>query len=247
MKNIGSLMGVGVALGLLTLATRLLGLDGLVRESIAEGRLLDWVMGSLSLLWLLVLLKAPWDLFFQAHIAAFEQQRARERGIVLEAGREQYITVLRRRLLAIAIGSHVGSALIIASVAFFTHRAVGYWFAGFYLIATLFRPAVAGYAYLRERLTRLTEETAYPRQDVAELRSRVAALEIELAQRRETAQQEVQTQEIRAQHQAQELAVLRQRVAQIGQEFESAASRFTDQKSVIEGLQAIARLVKAVP
>ena len=247
MKNIGSLMGVGVALGLLTLATRLLGLDGLVRESIAEGRLLDWVMGSLSLLWLLVLLKAPWDLFFQAHIAAFEQQRARERGIVLEAGREQYITVLRRRLLAIAIGSHVGSALIIASVAFFTHRAVGYWFAGFYLIATLFRPALAGYAYLRERLTRLTEETAYPRQDVAELRSRVAALEIELAQRRETAQQEVQTQEIRAQHQAQELAVLRQRVAQIGQEFESAASRFTDQKSVIEGLQAIARLVKAVP
>ena len=247
MKSIGSLIGVGVTLGLLTLATRLLGLDDLVRESIVEGRLLDWVMGSLSLLWLLVLLKAPWDLFFQAHIAAFEQQRARERGIVLEAGREQYITVLRRRLLAVAIGSHLVSALIIAGVAFFTHRAVGYWFAGFYLIATLFRPAVAGYSYLRERLTRLTEETTYPRHDVEELRSRVATLESELAHSRETHEQEAQTQEIRAQHQAQELAGLQHRVAQIGHELERAASRFTDQKSVIEGLQAIARLIKAVP
>jgi hypothetical protein len=246
MKSIGSLIGVGVTLGLLTLATRLLGLDGLVRESIIEGRLLDWVMGALSLLWLLVLLKAPWDLFFQAHIAAFEQQRARERGIVLEAGREQYITVLRRRLLAIAIGSHLVSALIIASVAFFTHRVVGYWFAGFYLIATLFRPAVAGYSYLRERLAHLTEETAYPRHDVVELRSRVSILESELVQSREALSQQEERNRLRDMAQTHELAELRQRVVTISQEFSTAASRFTDQKSVIEGLQAIARLVKTV-
>ena len=247
MKSIGSLVGIAVALGLLTVAARLLGLDGLVRQSIEAGRLLDWVMGALSLLWLLVLLKAPWDLFFQAHIAAFEQQRARERGIMLEAGREHYITVLRRRLLAIAIGSHLVSALIVAVVAFFTSRVVGYWFAGFYLIATLFRPALAGYAYLKERLTRLTEETAYPRQDVEELRRRVATLELDLGQSREELSRSVQTMQRQEALQAQELAALRHRVVTIGQQFESAAARFTDQKTVIEGLQAIARLVKAVP
>jgi hypothetical protein len=246
MKEIGSLVGAAVLLGLLALVARLLGLEGLVRESIEAGRLLDWVMGSVSLLWLLVILKAPWDLFFQAHIAAFEQQRARERGIVVEQGREHFVLTLRRRLLMLAIGSHLGSAVIIACVSYFTHHSVGYWFAAFYLLATLFRPAVAGYSYLRERLTRMTEETAYPRADVIELRGRVTTLESELYSNREELRQQWDASLHRESLQAQELAELQSRVAQIGQEFENAASRFTDQKAVIEGLQAIARLVKTV-
>ena len=243
MKGIGSLLGIGLLVAVFTLAVRLLGLDGLVRESLLEGRLLDWLMGTLSLLWLLVLLKAPWDLFFQAHAAAFEQQRARERGIALLAGREEGVSVLRRRLLIAAIGAHVASAVIIALVAFFTHRVAGYWFSGFYLLATLFRPALAGYGYLKERLRRLVEETTYPREDIVSLRARVQTLEQELQTHQEQQQQLTEAAQVREALQAQELAQVRGQIAQISQAFEAAAARFTDQKAVIEGLQAIARLV----
>ena len=243
MKGIGSLLGIGLLVAVFTLAVRLLGLDGLVRESLLEGRLLDGLMGTLSLLWLLVLLKAPWDLFFQAHAAAFEQQRARERGIALLAGREEGVSVLRRRLLIAAIGAHVASAVIIALVAFFTHRVAGYWFSGFYLLATLFRPALAGYGYLKERLRRLVEETTYPREDIVSLRARVQTLEQELQTHQEQQQQLTEAAQVREALQAQELAQVRGQIAQISQAFEAAAARFTDQKAVIEGLQAIARLV----
>ena len=80
-----------------------------------------------------------------------------------------------------------------------------------------------------------------------ELRRRVATLELELGQSREELSRSVQTMQRQEALQAQELAALRHRVVTIGQQFESAAARFTDQKTVIEGLQAIARLVKAVP
>jgi hypothetical protein len=39
-----------------------LGLDDIVRASIAAGHLLDWIMGGLCLVWLILILKAPWDL-----------------------------------------------------------------------------------------------------------------------------------------------------------------------------------------
>ena len=56
-----------------SLAAWLLGLDDLVRRSIEAGHLLDWVMGALCFVWLLVILKAPWDLYFQAHVALWER------------------------------------------------------------------------------------------------------------------------------------------------------------------------------
>ena len=40
-------------------------------------------MGVLCFLWLLVILKAPWDLYFQALQVSFEMQRSRERQIAL--------------------------------------------------------------------------------------------------------------------------------------------------------------------
>src|ERR1051326_2783803 len=54
----------------------LLGLGEVVRASIAAGHMLDWLMGGLCLLWLIVILKAPWDLYFKAREVAFELQRS---------------------------------------------------------------------------------------------------------------------------------------------------------------------------
>jgi hypothetical protein len=227
MKVLGGFLGTTLTLGVLLMVGRWLGFEGTIRE-----HLLDWVMGALCFAWLLVLLKAPWDLYFQAHTVAFEQARARERGIVVLDGRESYIQRVRGRLLWLALGAHALSAILAAGVAFFTHGAVGYWFSGFFLISTLFRPLLAGYYFLWEKLKALLTETNYPREDVIELRERVDLLEGQL----KTAQK---TDEVREE----ELMALRARLAAIGAEFEGTLSRLTDQKAVIDGLQAIARLI----
>ena len=243
MKLLSGLLGAALTLALLGVLLRWLGFDGYVQDSVRAGHLLDWVMGGLCFGWLLVLLKAPWDLYFQAHTVAFERARARERGVSVEAGRDAYIETVRKRLLVLALGAHALSALLAAGVAFFTHGVVGYWFAAFFLVSTLFRPLLAGYGYLWAKLHALAEETRYPREDVVELRQRVELLEIgskrfseDVAGIQET---HFRTDEARQR----ELSELRGRLAAIGIEFEASLSRLTDQKAVIDGLQAIARLI----
>ena len=72
-----------------------------------SGRALDWGMGIVCFLWLLIILKAPWDLYFQSRTIAFELQRARERSIQPQAEREAYVLFVGRRLLILAIASHL--------------------------------------------------------------------------------------------------------------------------------------------
>jgi hypothetical protein len=222
MRVLSGVFGTLISLALLALLGRWLGLGGYVRESVAAGHLLDWVMGALCLAWLLVLLKAPWDLYFQAHAVAFEQVRARERGIALAEGRAEYVETVRKRLLIFALGAHALSALLAAAVAFFTSGTIGYWFSAFFLISTLFRPLLAGYGYLWSRLQELLGESKHPREDIVELRERLSESQ-EISQR--------------------EISELRGRLSSIGREFETSLSRLTDQKAVIDGLQAIVRLI----
>lgn len=243
MKFFGTLFSVMLTLGLAALAIWMLDLGDVVRASLAAGHLLDWVMGTLCLLWLGVILKVPWDLYFQAQAVTFELQRSQERGVQIVAGREQYLRRLRSRLGWLAVGAHVASAALIALITYFTGGAVGYYFAAFYLIATFFRPAAAGYVYLSGKLSAIAEEVRYPREDIVELRrrfdaqnqngkelwERVLALETSLSNER--AERAGETRE------------LRQNVHNIGREFESTISRLTDNQEIIKGIQAFVRLV----
>jgi hypothetical protein len=237
---------VAVVLGLLAVVAgigSLFGLSDFVRASIAHGHLPDWIMGTLCLIWLMIVLKVPWDLYFQALEVTFEQQRAQELAIPTVAGRTEYIRLLRLRLGLLAIGAHLLSALLLAIITYFTHGAVGYYFAVFYLLSTIFRPAIAGYVYLSHKLQAIGAEARYPREDVVELRIRVKEQEVRLdglvAQvrvqsehlQRETSKREFETQE------------LRQNVHAIGREFEASISRLTDNQEVIKGIQAFVRLV----
>ncbi|MGC4047886.1 MAG: hypothetical protein QM758_29170 [Armatimonas sp.] len=243
MRAFSGIVGIAVGLAIVAAIGRWLGVDGYLRDSVAAGHLLDWIMGTLCFVWLLILLKAPWDLYFEAHTVAFEHERARERGIVVQEGRTEYVETVRKRLLALALGAHLLSATLAAGVAFFTHGTVGYWFAAFFLISTLFRPLLAGYAYLYSKLRALAEESRYPREDVIELRSRVQYLETERERLNESLENAIRSAAIADESRQRELSELRGRLAAIGQEFEASLSRLTDQKAVIDGLQAIARLI----
>lgn len=210
---------------------------------ITEGHLLDWGMGALCLLWLIVLLKAPWDLYFQAQATLFEMQRSKERQVTLPAGREEYVRTLARRLGWLAVGAHVVSAGGLALLTWIAGHAIGYYFAAFYLVSTVFRPAVAGYAYLTHKLRTIGEEAHYPREDVVELRERLAqqegllkALRPQVEQQQRDLQQERQAREAEQQR-------LRTTITSVSREMERAINRLTDNQEVIAGIQAFVRLV----
>nr|CAA9235119.1 hypothetical protein AVDCRST_MAG63-1150 [uncultured Armatimonadetes bacterium] len=243
MHWLSSLLRALFILAVVGLAVWLLGLGDVVRSSLAAGHLLDWVMGGLCLVWLLVILKAPWDLYFQAQAVAFEQERSRERNVALTPGRESYIRVLRKRLGWLAVGAHLLSAALVAGVAYWTGGVVGYYFAVFYLVSTVFRPAVAGYVYMAGKLRALGEEARYPREDVVEIREKLAWQEMtlrahtdELTHYRDTLQAEARVREGDDRD-------LRERLHALGREFEVTASRLTDNQEVINGIQAFVRLI----
>jgi hypothetical protein len=243
MRWISSFFGTLVGMGILVFAARFLGLDDFVRRSIKAGNLLDWLMGTFALFWLLLLLKAPWDLYFEAHTVAFEQQRSEERGIRLTAGRTQYVHIVRQRLLWFAIGAHVFSAALLAGVTYFTRGTVGYYFAAFYLVSTLFRPTIAGYFYLSRKLKALGDESRYPREDVEEMRSRLLMQESQMSELRQQIEHIEQTAAAQNTQHDEELRDLRQRLHALGREFETTASRLTDNQEVIKGIQAFVRLI----
>lgn len=240
---LGSLIALIVMAALLAGAGWLLGLGDMVRGGLSAVRLLDVAMVGLSLVWLFVLLKAPWDLYFQADAVAYEQQRSREEGIKIDAARETYVRTLRRRLLVFAIAAHVLSAALIAGATMLAGGMVGYWFAGFYLVSTAFRPAVSAYRHLYAKLRRLFNEATHPREDILALRAKidrhddaVRSLEHEMASARTALEGEGKTRE----HETREL---REKMIALGREFEKTMSRMTDNQEVISGIQAFVRLI----
>ena len=221
----------------------MLGLDDAVRASMASGHILDLVMGGFCLLWLLVILKVPWDLYFQAQQVAFEQQRARERKIMVPVERETYIRVLRQRLGWLAIGAHMFSAAFIALVTAFSRGQVGYYFADFYLISTVFRPAIAGYVYLRTKLLAIAEESAYPRDDIVTVLDKLHWQEATVRDLTDQIREEREARERETRERESETLELRQHVHALSREFETTISRLSDNQEVIKGVQAFVRLI----
>jgi len=243
MRGLMGLVWTLLWIAVLGIAAWALGLGDIVREAIRGGNVLDWVMGGLCLLWLIVILKVPWDLYFQAAQVSFEIQRSKERDVRIPPGREEYVRTLKPKLAWLAVGAHLFSAALVAGVSYITGGLVGYYFAVFYLVSTIFRPAVAGYWYLYTKLSAIGEEARYPREDVVTLKQKVEsseqstqALTEQVNQLRGDAQRESQIREL-------ETKELRQRVSAIGREFEATVSRLTDNQEVINGIQAFVRLI----
>ncbi len=211
-----------------------------------EDHFLELVTGVCCLLWLLILLKAPWDLYFKAREVAFEQSRAEERGLPLEAGRREYVEGLAPRLLKLAIGLHLFSSAVIGAVTHTFGGQAGYWFAGFYLISTGFRPLLAVYGYLLLKLTVLNEETYFPRLDVVTLQSQVRVLEetYRLTEERTNALNEELFRE--KTEREEETFALRERLDRIGREFEASLARIKTDAELVEGLRALVTFVRGM-
>lgn len=240
---VASFLGLSFVAALCGGTAWLLGLGDVARTAILDVSWPEVIAGGFCLVWLFVLLKAPWDLFFQAQAIADEMASSRQGGIRVDEGREAYVRRLRGRLLVVALAAHALSAAISAGIALFGGGVLGWWFAAFYLISTAFRPAVSAYRHLMRRLRQLFEEARFPRQDVLEMRGRVERHEGEIPALRD-----------RIDHLERELAkesasreaedrVLRGNVEATAREMEKSLSRLTDNQEVVRGIQAFVRLV----
>jgi hypothetical protein len=118
----------------------------------------------------------PWNLYFAAHRATASMEVSRERGIAVREADAAEADRLARRMLWFALGAHLLTAVAAAAVAFLTGAHVGYYVAGFFLLATAFRPAAAYFGHVRARIGVLTRQSTHPRDDVALLRQQTERL-----------------------------------------------------------------------
>jgi len=127
----------------------------------------------IALTWLIVLVSMPWNLYFAARRAVQEAAVSRERGISVRPAIDAEAKLISRRMLGLALGGHLGTAIAAAAIAYFSGSTAGYYIAGIFLLATAFRPAAAYLAHVRERLGALTRESTHPREDVVTIRAEV--------------------------------------------------------------------------
>lgn len=228
---------------LASLTVTLLTVWLILYAGVALSTLLSLGAGAVCLLWLVVVLTVPWNLCFAARHVLHEVQVSREAGIEVARHREDEARHIARRMLVLAISGHVVSAMVIAVVTFFSGAQIGYYFAGFYLLATGFRPIAAYTAHLRERVRSLGREVRYPRADVIALGERVSELETVTQNLRRDID------ELAAAGRGLELADhdLGRRMTLMARRFDETVDGLSDNQEVITGLKAFLRLVRADP
>ena len=225
--------------------------------------------GGVALAWLIVLVTVPWNLYFAARQVVADLAVSRERGIAVRADQEAEAARLARRMLWLALGAHIGTAVVVAVITYFSGATAGYYFAGFYLLSTAIRPAVAYVAHVRERIRVLTRESTYPRDDVVALTHRVdratkdvGELREELRRTRSTlagdiahARQLLTTDLARVQdEQAADRTAARSRDDDLGRRIDQMVRRIeatldgiSDHQELLTGLRALVRMIRPDP
>lgn len=144
---------------------------------VPAGNFLDWVIGGASFWWLLVIVTVPWNVYFKAKETLFDAEQSIEKQIPVDDKQLNYVKILVRRSLIIAIFLHILSTIGLYTLAATGISAVGYISSGAALLLTGLRPAISAYEYLYKRLTSIGRELKYPREDILELRNRFYAVE----------------------------------------------------------------------
>jgi hypothetical protein len=231
--------------------------------------LLTIAVVAVALSWLVVLVTVPWNLYFAARRAAQEMAVSRDRGITVRADYDDEARRISRRMLRFALGGHVGTAIAAAVIASASGNKTGYYVAGIFLLATMFRPASAYLFHVRERIGVFTRESMQPRDDVITLGERMdevsalarqsaddlhriqASLADMIAHNRNLLGADLsrlrETQEAdRAQAQARHDELKRQ-LDQMVRRIEATLDGISDHQELLTGLRALVRMVRSEP
>jgi hypothetical protein len=200
-----------------------------------------------ALTWTLVLVTAPWNLYFAARRVVAETAVSRERGIAVREGHEDEARNIARRMLWFAIGGHLATAAVAAVAGLVTGRAVGYYVAGFFLLSTLMRPAGAYFSHLHQRVVAMTREVTHPREDVVTLRRDVSELrELVTALQRQVDEQHqaAHTEQVASRDRD---AALRSSIDQMVRRIDSAIDGISDHQDLLTGMRALVRMFRTDP
>jgi hypothetical protein len=217
--------------------------------------LLDGAMVLASLAGLVLVLKLPWDLYFEARGLIVDQDESRNLEIAVLEEERSFARRTARRLLLLCFALHLGAAALLAGTSYLSGGRLGYFFAVFFLVSTGFRPLAAFYSHLRRRLMEMRQRTRYPREDALELRRRVDDLEYRTKVQQEFFERLQEEEgnrlgrlESDLSGSREELRLLRDRmdekVDRVCREFTSSIERLTEDRELLHGLRALVRLVK---
>ncbi|MER5759832.1 hypothetical protein [Streptomyces sp. NPDC002082] len=208
--------------------------------------------GVLSLLWLLLLLTLPWNLYFRAHAVLAEIAVSREKGMEVSPARDAEAARIARTMLRAAVAGHILTAAAVLAATWATDEFTGYWFAAFFLLSTFFRPAGAYFGQLRRRLGTLLKDVTYPRDDVVELHKRLnrteagtRALEEKTEEQYRALAELRRTVDALAMSAYERTEETNRRITALGREFESTVNRLTDNQEIITGVKAFLRLLRS--
>jgi hypothetical protein len=225
--------------------------------------------GLAALMWTIVLVTWPWNLYFDARQVTAENAVSRERGIVVPTSRDEEARRIARWMLRFAIGGHLGTAAVTAVFAYVSGELTGYYLAGFYLLSTMVRPAVAYFGHLRDRITSLRRDSTHPRDDVVTLTATVTSLteavekvQRELDEARTAAaddlanlRRQATTDLIRLEDaQAVDRAAardrdeaLKARIEQMARRIEGTLDGISDHQELLTGIRALVRMIRTDP
>ncbi|UJR78505.1 hypothetical protein [Sandaracinus amylolyticus] len=212
---------------------------------------LDAAMGAVALVGLFALVRLPWDLYFQARALVVEQRESVARGIAVSDADRASAAAVASRLLVLCVSLHGIAAAVLAVASAVTGGRVGYAFAAFYLLAIVLRPIEAGYRHVAERLAGMRERARYPREDVMRWVDVVRALELArdehvrrfeaIDARFDATSVAIRESDERARGQERALDAKLDRVLA---ELERTIARVSEDRELVAGLRALARLLR---
>jgi len=231
--------------------------------------LLTVVVVVVALSWLVVLVTVPWNLYFAARRAAQEMAVSRDRGIAVRPAYDAEAKRISGWMLRLALGGHLGTAIAAAAIAYVSGNQTGYYVAGIFLLATMFRPASAYFFHVRERIKVFTRESMQPRDDVITLRERmdeVSALARQSADELYRTQAELadtiehtrsllsadlsrlrDTQEAQRAQALERHDDLERQIDQMVRRIEATLDGISDHQELLSGLRALVRMVRSEP
>ncbi len=220
--------------------------------------MVDFFIAFMGLSGMVAILKHPWDLYFDARNLRLEQEESLRKSINIPEEDIEYTRRLVPRLLLTCLGCHILAAGAAFAAAWFSNGVVGYWFAGFFLLSTVFRPIHAFHVHMKTRLYNLKSRCFVPREDSVELASRLGVLEQTLTQLRKDIEEETKQNLKRfekAEHNFEalrgatttEIRRFNDRVSTVCDEFQKSIERLTEDQELLRGIKAFVHMVKNTP
>lgn len=228
-------------------------LVGLGRVSLPV--IMDFAMVAVSLGWLYVLLFYPWNLYFGARKARIDGERSLELGIAVVRDDMDQLRRYERWLLVGSVAGHIVTGGVVWGIGQLTQNVIHPGFVWLFNGSVVIRPVLQLYEYLSTRIRELTGRVMYPRQDIQLLLSEV----VELQQRSRSLVGEIDTlrRQVDQEHgrmnsriqqgesrEASNHISMERRIETLSHEFEDVVGRLSEDKELIAGVRAFARMFR---